>query len=81
MLKARRTKESAAKAELSWLRLSTSQSTQIDLVAQDDAMAMGARKACEDFTSDKAFYDVRSPLGADPKSFLLESPCSLFYDA
>lgn len=40
------TEESAYKAVSSWLRLRTSQESHIDLVgAQDDSMAMGARKA------------------------------------
>ena len=42
------TEESATRAVLSWLKLATSKRTAIDLVgAQDDAMAMGARKAFE----------------------------------
>ena len=46
MLKASWTEDSATRAVLSWLNLATSQSAAIDLVgAQDDAMAMGARKA------------------------------------
>lgn len=44
-LKAQWTEESAGRAIQSWLKLATSQSATIDLVgAQDDAMAMGARK-------------------------------------
>jgi len=40
------TEESAYRAVSSWLRLRTSQESRIDLVgAQDDSMAMGARKA------------------------------------
>ena len=46
MLKARWTEESAEAAVRSWLKLATSQSASIRLVgAQDDSMAMGARKA------------------------------------
>jgi ribose transport system substrate-binding protein len=46
MLKASWTEDSATRAVLSWLKLTTSLSAPIDLVgAQDDAMAMGARKA------------------------------------
>ena len=46
MLKGQWTEESAERAVGSWLKLATSQSKAIDLVgAQDDAMAMGARKA------------------------------------
>jgi ABC-type sugar transport system substrate-binding protein len=45
-LRANWTEESAYKTVSSWLRLSTSQQSKIDLVAaQDDSMAMGARKA------------------------------------
>jgi ribose transport system substrate-binding protein len=45
-LRANWTEESAYRSVSSWLRLSTSQKTQIDLVAaQDDSMAAGARKA------------------------------------
>jgi len=52
MLKGNWTEESAERAVLSWLKLATSQSKAIDLVgAQDDAMAMGARKAFEKVTN------------------------------
>jgi ribose transport system substrate-binding protein len=45
-MRANWTEESAYKTVSSWLRLSTSQESRIDLVgAQDDSMAMGARKA------------------------------------
>jgi len=45
-LRANWTEESSHKAVSSWLRLQTSQQSRIDLVgAQDDSMAMGARKA------------------------------------
>jgi len=45
-MRANWTEESAYKAVSSWLRLQTSQQSRIDLVgAQDDSMAMGARKA------------------------------------
>jgi ribose transport system substrate-binding protein len=51
-LKGRWTEESAEQAVVSWLKLATSQSKAIDLVgAQDDAMAMGARKAFQKFTN------------------------------
>jgi ribose transport system substrate-binding protein len=54
MLRANWTGESAARAVLSWLRLSTSKSMQIKLVgAQDDAMAMGARRALEQVADDQ----------------------------
>jgi ribose transport system substrate-binding protein len=43
------TEESARRSVQSWLKLTTSQRATIDLVAaQDDAMAMGARKAFEE---------------------------------
>jgi len=45
-IRANWTEESSYKAVNSWLRLQTSQQSRIDLVgAQDDSMAMGARKA------------------------------------
>src|SRR5215467_2750818 len=45
-LKGNWTEESAYRAINSWLRLSTSHATRIDLIAaQDDSMAIGARKA------------------------------------
>ena len=45
-IRANWTEESSYKAVTSWLRLQTSQQSRIDLVgAQDDSMAMGARKA------------------------------------
>lgn len=48
MLRASWTEDSATRAVLSWLKLATSQSAAINLIAaQDDAMAMGARKAFE----------------------------------
>jgi ribose transport system substrate-binding protein len=47
-LKGRWTEESAEQAVVSWLKLATSQKAAIDLVgAQDDAMAIGARRAFE----------------------------------
>jgi ribose transport system substrate-binding protein len=53
-LKGRWTKESAEQAVLSWLKLATSQNTEIDLVgAQDDAMAVGAREAFEKITNEQ----------------------------
>lgn len=45
-MRANWTEESAYRSVSSWLRLQTSQKTHLDLVgAQDDSMAMGARKA------------------------------------
>ena len=47
------TKESAQRAVRSWLKLSTSQKAAIDLIgAQNDAMALGARKAFEELSSE-----------------------------
>lgn len=49
------TEASAFKAVTSWLRLSTSQDTRIDVIAaQNDAMAYGAKKALEEFAVDSA---------------------------
>ena len=47
------TEESALRSVRSWLKLSTSQRATIDLVAaQDDSMAMGARKAFEEMPNE-----------------------------
>ena len=47
------TEESAQRSVRSWLKLTTSQRATIDLVgAQDDAMAMGARKAFEELPNE-----------------------------
>jgi ribose transport system substrate-binding protein len=52
-LKAQWTEESALRAVRSWLKLTTSQKSAIDLVgAQDDSMAMGARKAFQEVTNE-----------------------------
>ncbi|MGA8151638.1 MAG: sugar ABC transporter substrate-binding protein [Terriglobales bacterium] len=52
MLKARWSEESAEKAVRSWLKLATSQGAPIALVsAQDDSMAMGARKAFQEIVN------------------------------
>ncbi|MGA8231666.1 MAG: sugar ABC transporter substrate-binding protein [Candidatus Acidiferrales bacterium] len=57
-LKARWTQESAQRAVCSWLCLATSKKAEFDLVgAQDDSMAMGARKAFEEM-SDKRERDA-----------------------
>ena len=54
MLKGQWTEESAERAVGSWLKLATSQSKAIDLVgAQDDSMAMGARKAFQKVTNEQ----------------------------
>ena len=52
-MRAHWTEESAYKLVSRWLRLPTSHETAIQAVAaQDDSMAMGARRACEDLTDD-----------------------------
>ena len=49
MLKAQWTEESSLRAVRSWLKLTTSQKSTMDVVAaQDDSMAMGARKAFQE---------------------------------
>lgn len=55
LLRAQWTEESSHRSVRSWLKLSTSQRATIDLIgAQDDSMAMGARKAFEELPeSDK----------------------------
>jgi ABC-type sugar transport system substrate-binding protein len=51
MLRAHWTEASAHQAVSSWLRLSTSRELAIDaVIAQDDSMAMGARKALQEIT-------------------------------
>lgn len=51
LMKASWTEASAHKTMSSWLKLSTSQEALVDLIAaQDDSMAMGARKAFEEIT-------------------------------
>jgi ribose transport system substrate-binding protein len=55
IMKAQWTEESAYKTVSSWLRLSTSHETRVDVVgAQDDSMAVGARKAFQDHTTGPA---------------------------
>jgi ribose transport system substrate-binding protein len=47
------TEESAQRAMRSWLKLTTSQKATVDLIgAQDDSMAIGARKAFEELSSE-----------------------------
>ncbi len=47
------TEESAHRAVRSWLKLSTSQKAAVDLIeAQNDSMALGARKAFEELTNE-----------------------------
>ena len=53
MLKGEWTEESAGRSVRSWLKLATSQSSSIKLVgAQDDSMAIGARKAFQEITNE-----------------------------
>jgi ABC-type sugar transport system substrate-binding protein len=53
ILKAQWTEESAGRAVRSWLKMATSQSAPINLVgAQDDAMALGARKAFQEIDNE-----------------------------
>ncbi len=53
ILKGQWTEESARRAVSSWLKLSTTQKAAIDLiVAQNDAMAIGARKAFQELPSE-----------------------------
>lgn len=53
LLKAEWTEKSAVRAVRSWLQLATSQSALIKLVgAQDDSMAMGARKAFQEISNE-----------------------------
>lgn len=52
MVRAQWTEASAYQAVSAWLRLSTSRTLQMDaIVAQDDSMAMGARKAFQEITN------------------------------
>jgi ribose transport system substrate-binding protein len=53
ILRAQWTEESAQRSVRSWLKLSTSQKAAIDLIgAQDDSMAMGARKAFQELPNE-----------------------------
>src|SRR5204862_6266211 len=53
LLRAQWTEESSQRAVRSWLKLSTSQKAAIDLIgAQDDSMAIGAKKAFEELTNE-----------------------------
>ena len=54
MLKGQWTEESSQRAVRSWLKLTTSQKTNIDLIAaQDDSMAVGARKAFQELPNEE----------------------------
>ncbi len=67
VLKAQWTEASAYKAVNSWLRLATSRDNQIAAVcAQDDSMAMGARKAFEEcFANQREQWEKIPFLGCD----------------
>ena len=53
LLKGQWTEESAVRTVRSWLKLSTSQKASIDLIgAQNDAMAIGARRAFQELTNE-----------------------------
>jgi len=55
LMKGNWTEASAHKALSSWLRLSTSHQTPVDLIAaQDDSMAVGARKAFQELPDNAA---------------------------
>ncbi|HTW59982.1 MAG TPA: sugar ABC transporter substrate-binding protein [Terriglobales bacterium] len=61
-MRANWTEESAYKTVSSWLRLRTSQESHIDLVgAQDDSMAVGARKAFSEITDGGSARWMRIP--------------------
>jgi len=68
MLKGQWTEESSQRAVRSWLKLSTSQKTSVDLVAaQDDSMAVGARKAFQELPTEaeRERWTSRPFLGCD----------------
>jgi len=67
LLKGQWTEESAQKAIRSWLKLSTSQRAAIDLIAaQDDSMAVGARKAFQELPESDRERWLKLPfLGCD----------------
>ncbi|HEY6766485.1 MAG TPA: sugar ABC transporter substrate-binding protein [Candidatus Sulfotelmatobacter sp.] len=66
-MRANWTEESAYKTVTSWLRLRTSQEARVELVAaQDDSMAMGARKAFGDMATGERERWLRIPfIGCD----------------
>lgn len=62
-MRANWTEESAHKTVSSWLRLQTSQQSKIDLVgAQDDSMAMGARKAFSEIAEGERARWMKIPI-------------------
>lgn len=62
-MRANWTEESAYRTVSSWLRLQTSQDSHIDLVgAQDDSMAVGARKAFNEITGNERARWMKIPV-------------------
>lgn len=62
-MRANWTEESAYRTVSSWLRLRTSQESRVDLVgAQDDSMAMGARKAFSEITESERARWMKIPI-------------------
>ena len=62
-MRANWTEESAYKTVISWLRLRTSQESHVDLVgAQDDSMAMGARKAFSEIAENERARWMKIPI-------------------
>ncbi len=62
-MRANWTEESAHKAVSSWLRLRTSQESHVDLVgAQDDSMAVGARKAFSELAESERARWMKIPI-------------------
>ena len=62
-MRANWTEESAHKTVSSWLRLSTSQESHVDLVgAQDDSMAIGARKAFSEIAESERARWMKIPI-------------------
>src|ERR1700758_4297691 len=62
-MRANWTEESAYRTVSSWLRLRTSQESRVDLVgAQDDSMAMGARKAFSEITEGERARWMKIPI-------------------
>jgi ABC-type sugar transport system substrate-binding protein len=62
-MRANWTEESAYRTVSSWLRLRTSQESRVDLVgAQDDSMAMGARKAFSEIAESERARWMKIPI-------------------
>jgi ABC-type sugar transport system substrate-binding protein len=62
-MRANWTEESAYRTVSSWLRLRTSQESRVDLVgAQDDSMAVGARKAFSEITESERARWMKIPI-------------------